>query len=85
MNQATSEQKLSLGLLGSVDWKAIKTELNERGFAHVRSALPHDVCRILIDNYGLRIYRKTVTMERHRFGLGEYKYFDYPLPEIVQT
>ncbi len=24
-------------------------------------------------------------MERHRFGLGEYKYFDHPLPPIVQV
>jgi hypothetical protein len=30
-------------------------------------------------------YRKTVVMERYRFGLGEYKYFDYPLPELVQA
>jgi hypothetical protein len=30
-------------------------------------------------------YRKTVVMERYRFGLGEYKYFNYPLPSIIQT
>lgn len=24
-------------------------------------------------------------MERHRFGLGEYKYYDYPLPDIIQN
>ena len=31
------------------------------------------------------LYRKTVVMARHRFGLGEYKYFNYPLPDIIQT
>ncbi len=23
-------------------------------------------------------------MERHRFGIGSYKYWDYPLPDLVQ-
>jgi len=31
------------------------------------------------------LYRKTITMERHHFGLGEYKYFKYPLPDLIQT
>jgi hypothetical protein len=30
------------------------------------------------------LYRKTINMERYRFGLGEYKYFQYPLPAIIQ-
>jgi hypothetical protein len=32
-----------------------------------------------------KFYRKTITMERYRYGLGEYKYFTYPLPAILQT
>jgi hypothetical protein len=31
------------------------------------------------------IFRSRVVMERHNFGSGEYKYFGYPLPQIVQT
>ncbi|MFC4873434.1 2OG-Fe(II) oxygenase [Negadavirga shengliensis] len=30
-------------------------------------------------------YRKTVYMERHRFGYGEYKYFNYPLPALIHS
>ncbi len=30
------------------------------------------------------LYRKTIVMERYRFGLGEYKYFKYPLPGLIQ-
>jgi hypothetical protein len=28
-------------------------------------------------------FRSTIVMARHGFGQGEYKYWSYPLPEIV--
>jgi hypothetical protein len=30
-------------------------------------------------------FRNTVIMQRHNFGRGEYRYFAYPLPQLVQT
>jgi hypothetical protein len=43
-------------------------------------------CTALAALYGEdRGFRKTVIMQRHNFGRGEYRYFAYPLPAIVQT
>jgi hypothetical protein len=59
--------------------------MHEKGYAFVSRMLPNEYCDEFIRNYDHFNYRKTVVMERHRFGLGEYKYFDYPLPEFVQA
>ncbi|MCG2612902.1 2OG-Fe(II) oxygenase [Terrimonas sp. NA20] len=73
-------------IISNADWISIADQLNECGFAHVPGILNSEACDLLIDEYDDRsIYRKTVIMERHRFGKGEYKYFRYPLPEPVQT
>lgn len=65
---------------------AFAESLNEKGFALIPKVLSEAVCEALIQDYDDESrYRKTVQMERHRFGKGEYKYFTYPLPEIVQT
>jgi len=41
-------------------------------------------CRTLTDLYGEDgRFRSTIDMARHRFGQGEYRYFDRPLPELV--
>ncbi len=72
--------------IASIDWQMIKTEMNEKGFALIPKLLPEAECEELILNYqNPDRYRKTITMERYRFGLGEYKYFNYPLPGLIQT
>ena len=70
----------------NLNWQAIQEEMNEKGFALVPEFLSNGVCEQLIEGYNnTDAYRKTVVMERYRFGSGEYKYFDYPLPAILQT
>jgi hypothetical protein len=42
-------------------------------------------CRAIADLYAVEdVFRSRVVMARHGFGRGEYKYFSYPLPNIVQ-
>lgn len=72
--------------LTTTDWQAVTESMNEKGYALIPKILIEKQCEELIQIYdNENLYRKTVVMERYRFGLGEYKYFDYPLPEIIQT
>ncbi|WP_020531999.1 2OG-Fe(II) oxygenase [Flexithrix dorotheae] len=72
--------------LAKIDWQSISESINEKGYAIIPKTLSEEQCLELIQKYNNEnLYRKTVVMERYRFGLGEYKYFDYPLPIIIQT
>jgi len=72
--------------LKSQNWSQITDEMHDKGYVVIKNILSNKQCASLIENYSNpEGYRKTVTMERYRFGLGEYKYFDYPLPKIVET
>ena len=71
--------------IADIDWQAVTEILDEKGYSGVPQLLPIQNCNELIQEYGNSdLYRKTITMEKYRFGLGEYKYFKYPLPEIIQ-
>lgn len=71
--------------LEKLDRHNIAENLNERGYALATGVLNDEECRSLIVGYNESgLYRKTINMERYRFGQGEYKYFNYPLPGIVQ-
>ncbi len=69
----------------AIDWKIVAEEMNERGFCILSGVIADEHCNELVANYDANAYRKTVVMERYRFGAGEYKYFKYPLPNILQN
>ncbi|HVK48526.1 MAG TPA: 2OG-Fe(II) oxygenase [Pseudobacter sp.] len=72
--------------LKTQDWSSITKQLHQQGYVIVKNILSHEECAQLIKDYpSAAHYRKTIVMERYRFGLGEYKYFKYPLPDIIQS
>lgn len=70
--------------LNNLSWDIIQEELHDKGFVIVKNVLNEKQCRQLIDAYDDNsLYRKTINMQRYRFGSGEYKYFKYPLPDLI--
>jgi hypothetical protein len=68
------------------DWAGVRESLNDKGYAILPKVLDGDKCDALITQYEQpQLFRKTVVMERYRFGLGEYKYYSYPLPAMIQS
>lgn len=77
----TIEQKIA-----TFSWDQIAEDLNSKGYTVIPKFLSDEECRDIIELYSNpSLYRKTVVMERYRFGLGEYKYFNYPLPDIISN
>ncbi|MBS1688894.1 MAG: 2OG-Fe(II) oxygenase [Bacteroidetes bacterium] len=72
--------------LQSINWIVAAEDMHARGYAQVPALLSNEECDELIKAYDeSKHYRKTISMERYRFGLGEYKYFNYPLPSLIQS
>ncbi len=77
--------KNTIEQLNAADWPLVTETLHDKGYAVLPGILPPEACHALIVAYDEpHWYRKTITMERYRFGLGEYKYFAYPLPPLIQ-
>jgi uncharacterized protein len=67
-----------------LDWADIGVGLDDVGVGPTGSVLTVGECRALVDIYGHDAqFRSTIDMARHRFGEGQYRYFDHPLPEVV--
>jgi hypothetical protein len=69
----------------ALDWEWIRKDLDEQGSAMLSGVLSPEECRALAGLYSEDgLFRSRVVMARHGFGRGEYKYFGYPLPDIIQ-
>ena len=70
--------------LESYDWGAIGRSLDGQGWARLSALLINRECDDIAALYGPSDrFRSHVVMARHGFGKGEYRYFAYPLPDLV--
>ncbi len=71
--------------MAAFDWTGVERELDAQGSALLPGLLSPDECRAMASLYPREDgFRSRVVMSRHGFGRGEYKYFAYPLPGLLQ-
>jgi hypothetical protein len=69
----------------ALDWGTVAVDLDVQGWTVLRSLLTDAECDEIAgfyDDDGR--FRSQVVMASHGFGKGEYRYFAYPLPSLVQ-
>jgi len=69
--------------VAALPWPELRDTLDECGFAQSPTVLLPEECEELAELYEMGRFRSTIAMARHRFGEGEYRYFDHPLPDAV--
>lgn len=68
------------------DWPNKARSLDAGGWALLPKLITRDQCLQLSALYTRDTeFRSRVLMSHHGFGRGEYQYFAYPLPDVVQT
>jgi hypothetical protein len=71
-------------LVGGLDWRRIEGELEGVGVGLTGPILSPSECAALIALYPQTArFRSRIVMARHGFGSGEYQYFSYPLPAMI--
>lgn len=69
----------------AIDWPATALDLDGQGWAVLPRLLSAAECRQVAGLYaGGGRFRSRVVMARHGFGQGEYQYFAYPLPGLIE-
>jgi hypothetical protein len=68
----------------ALDWEFLSRGLNEQGNVLIAGLLSANECDTIAVLYSKdELFRSRVVMGRHGFGQGEYKYFSYPLPDVI--
>jgi hypothetical protein len=71
-------------LIARYDWDALSAELSGHGCAVMERLLTPEQCEEIAGLYPQEEhFRSHIHMARHGFGKGEYRYFKYPLPDLL--
>jgi len=71
--------------VAAYDWQALAGELDRYGCAVLPKLLSPEQCRTIAALYtDENHFRSHINMARHGFGKGEYRYFKYPLPDLLE-
>jgi uncharacterized protein len=82
-----SESVAPAAAVAALEPRALQDSLDREGFAITAPLVDAATCAQLAGLYTAAegTFRSTVTMARHGFGSGEYKYFARPLPGLVEA
>jgi hypothetical protein len=70
--------------LGRYDWNVLASDLDRYGCAVLENLLTAEECADIAGLYTHEaLFRSHIHMARHGFGKGEYRYFKYPLPDLI--
>jgi hypothetical protein len=68
-----------------MNWDQHYQSLTDKGYATIPAFFTPQECIAFREMYDkVKLYRSVISMQRYRFGQGEYKYFAYPLPEMLE-
>ena len=77
-------RKSAIDRVDEFDWQRIASDLDEQGNALIEQIFSPEECRAIAGLYSNDdVFQSRVVMARHGFGRGEYKYFRYPLPDLL--
>jgi hypothetical protein len=86
MNSSASAAKPAEVRVAAYDWQALTGELDNYGCAVLSKLLSREECCAIAALYADESrFRSHIHMARHGFGKGEYKYFRYPLPALLDA
>jgi uncharacterized protein len=86
VGQLSGKELLIEQRVAALDWAAAEESLCARGYAVTAALLTAEECAELVALYDdEKRFRSHIFMERFRFGVGDYKYFENPLPAVVAS
>jgi uncharacterized protein len=72
-------------MLENIDFSPHLANLNQNGYVILPKIISDEQCDLLAESYeSFANFRSVIDMKRYQFGSGEYKYFKYPLPNIIE-